>query len=260
MQSILRPAHAPSILLRRSACACQGASQSADLVNRHRFGQRRTFLPNPFGKPQQLIAKRVLPYDSKTIYSVITDVASYKHFIPYCINSEVTKYSNPTADGKRWPEEAKLLVGFNGDVSESFWSRIYCVPDTIVETVAGSTETSLRPEQIKHHNPRLPAGQDPVRQGSVMKRLSTTWQLKPFPYKPPPASATSPDTSHKNTQETSSEPGHERTEVSLSIDYEFANPVYAALSAATSGVVADKMIGAFEKRVRDVVAKDEPSA
>lgn len=216
--------------------------------------QRRSFLPNPFNKPQTLYATRVLPYSNKVIYEVITDVAAYKHFIPYCIGSEVLKYSNPTQDGKKWPEEAKLLVGFNGDVSESFWSRIYCVPETIVETVAGSTETSLPEEQIKHHNARLPANEDPVRKGNVMKRLATKWTLKQFPYRPPPKSAEHPETAHTNTKETP-EPVQDRTEVNLSIDYEFANPIYAAMSSAASGVVADKMINAFEKRVKAVVAE-----
>lgn len=216
--------------------------------------QRRHFLPNPFSKPQTLSASRTLPYPSKVIYEVITDVASYKHFIPYCIDSEVLKYSNPAEDGKRYPEEAKLLIGFNGDVSESFWSRVYCVPERIVETVGGSTETSLPEDQIKHHNPRLPASEDPVRKNNVMKHLSTKWTLKPFPFKPAPEHAQNPETSHKNTTDTSKEASQEKTGVSLSIDYEFANPVYAALSAATSSVVADKMIEAFEKRVKAVVA------
>lgn len=215
--------------------------------------QRRPFLSNPFAPTQNLQAMRVLPYPSKVIYEVITDVASYKHFIPYCISSEVLKYSNPTEDGRRWPEEAKLVIGFNGDVSEAFWSRVYCVPETIVETVAGGTETSLAEEQIKHHNPRLPPGEDPVRKGNVMKHLSTKWTLRPYHYKPPPTSAINPDSTHKNHDETSPLPGQEKTEVSVKIDYEFANPVYSALSAAASSKVADKMIEAFEKRVKAVI-------
>lgn len=190
--------------------------------------QRRTFFPNPFASSnQKLSASRVLPYPNSIIYQVITDVASYKHFIPYCLSSEVLKYSNNTEDGRRWPEEAKLLIGFNGDVSETFWSRVYCVPERIVETVAGNAETSLPPEQITHHNPRLPAGQDPVRQGNVMKNLATKWELQPH---------------------------GQGTEVSVKIEYEFANPVYAALSSAASPMVADKMIGAFQKRVEAVIA------
>ena len=56
-----------------------------------------------------------------------------------------------------------------------------------------------------------------------------------------------------NHHETSPVPGQEKTEVSLSIEYEFANPMYAALSSAAAPRVTEKMIEAFEKRVKAVV-------
>ena len=56
-----------------------------------------------------------------------------------------------------------------------------------------------------------------------------------------------------NHHETSPVPGQEKTEVSLSIEYQFANPMYAALSSAAAPKVAEKMIEAFEKRVRAVI-------
>ncbi|QIX00089.1 hypothetical protein AMS68_005606 [Peltaster fructicola] len=231
MKAILRAPHHFEALVSKNCLLPQSSSRIS--TTGHSFIQQRTFLPNPFGSStQNLAASRVLPYPSKAVYQVITDVASYKHFIPYCLASEVLKYSNPTDDGKRWPEEAKLLIGFSGDVSETFWSRVYCVPETIVETVAGSTETSLPADQIKHHNPRLPAGQDPVRKGNVMKHLSTKWTLRPRTLS-----------------------GQEATEIHLKINYEFANPVYSALSAAASSKVADKMIEAFEKRVKVMVTQ-----
>jgi coenzyme Q-binding protein COQ10 len=42
------------------------------------------------------------------------------------------------------------------------------------------------------------------------------------------------------------------TDVNLVIEYQFANPVYAALSAAAAPKVAEKMIEAFENRVKAV--------
>lgn len=56
-----------------------------------------------------------------------------------------------------------------------------------------------------------------------------------------------------NHAETSPVPGQEKTEVSLAIEYEFANPMYGALSSAAAPKVAEKMIEAFEKRVKAVV-------
>jgi len=138
-------------------------------------------------------------------------------------------------------------------VSEQFWSRVYCVPETVVEAVSGRTETSLSAEEIKHHHERPAADQDPTRKDTVLSKLSTRWTLRPYHYKPPPPSATHPSTTHKNHDETNPVPGQDRTEVTLQIEFQFANPMYAALSSAAAPRVADKMIEAFEKRVKSVI-------
>ncbi|KAM0721692.1 hypothetical protein Q7P37_002617 [Cladosporium fusiforme] len=191
--------------------------------------QRRTFFPNPFASEKQtLTASRTLSYPASVIYDTISDVSSYSTFIPYCQSSEVTKSSKPAANGKSYPEEAKLTIGFNSDVSEAFWSRIYCQPERVVEAVAGLSESALHPTEIPHHNARPPVDQDPTRNEAVLTQLATTWTLRP---------------------------GKDTTDVSLAIEYQFANPVYGALSAAAAPKVAEKMIEAFENRVRDVVAQ-----
>ena len=222
----------------------------------HNRQAKRTFLSNPLSpSPQTLTASRTLPYPAKAIYAVISDVASYSQFIPYCRSSTVTKSSEPTEfDGQKYPEEAKLVVGFSNDVSESFWSRVYCSPQSlVVEALAGATETSLEAAEISHHHARPTADQDPSRNGDVLSHLSTKWTLRPYPYKPPPSSATSKETAHKNHHETSELEAQEKTEVRLVIVYTFANPMYAALSQAAAPKVAEKMIEAFQARVRKVV-------
>lgn len=216
--------------------------------------QRRTFLSNPLASsPQTITASRTLHYPSRAIYDVISDVGSYSHFIPYCRSSVVTKTSEPASDGKRYPEEAKLVIGFSNDMSEEFWSRVYCVPSLVVEAVSGGTETTLPPSDIPHHSTRPDATSDPTRKDTVLSHLLTRWTLHPYPYKPPPASAVHPESTHKNHEETSSVSTREETQVSLAIEFQFANPIYAAMSQATVPKVADKMIEAFEKRVRAVV-------
>lgn len=205
--------------------------------------QQRAFFSNPFGSDKQtLTASRTLQYPAKVIYDTISDVSSYSSFIPYCQSSIVTKSSKPAEDGKSYPEEAKLTIGFTNDVSEEFWSRVYCQPGRVVEAVSGRTNTALRSEDIPHHNERPATEQDPTRNESVLTHLSTTWTLRPFPYKPPPPSA---------GQKTDG-PGIETTDVNLVIEYQFANPVYGALSAAAAPKVAEKMIEAFENRVKAV--------
>lgn len=189
---------------------------------------RRAFFPNPFASEKQtLTASRTLQYPASVIYDTISDVSSYSAFIPYCQSSQVTKTSQPASNGKSYPEEAKLTIGFNDDVSEAFWSRIYCQPERVVEAVAGLSESALHPTEVPHHNARPPVDQDPTRNEAVLTQLATTWTLRP---------------------------AEGKTDVSLAIEYQFANPVYGALSAAAAPRVAEKMIEAFEKRVRDVVA------
>lgn len=206
--------------------------------------QQRSFFPNPFASEKQtLTASRTLQYPAKIIYDTISDVSSYSAFIPYCQSSIVTKHSAPASeDGRSYPEEAKLTIGFNSDVSEEFWSRVYCQPGRVVEAVSGRTNTALSAEQVPHHSERPAVDQDPTRNESVLTHLSTTWTLRPFPYKPPPPSA---------GQKTDG-PGIETTDVNLVIEYQFANPVYGALSAAAAPKVAEKMIEAFENRVKAV--------
>ena len=208
--------------------------------------QRRTFLSNPFAGPSLLTASRTLDYPAKAIYAVISDINSYSTFLPYCQTSEVTTRSSPASDGNKYPAEAKLVVGY-GDMSETFVSRVYCVPETTVEAVSGRAETALNPDDITHHSPR--SSSEASTKDTVMSKLITRWTLMPFPHKPPPT----PEQADKNNSAESEPESIERTQVTLNIEYQFANPVYAALSSAAAPKVADKMIEAFENRVRSVV-------
>lgn len=245
-QTLLQPTHRPSTTTFLAAYL----SPQTTTTN-----SKRTFLSNPFNsQTQTLTATRTLQYPHKAIFDIISDVSSYSAFLPYCAGSSVTKTSSPhPSTNKTYPEEGKLVIGFNGDVSEQFWSRVYCVPDTVVEAVSGASETTLSADQIAHHSPRPAQSEDKTRNAAVLSHLLTRWTLRPFPYKPPPASATHPATTHKNHEETSEIPGQEKTEVHLHLEYAFANPMYGALSQAAAPKVAEKMIEAFEKRVKAVI-------
>lgn len=201
-------------------------------TNHERHYQRRNFLSNPFNGPQTISATRTLPYPSHLIFDVICDVSAYRHYYPFCKESVVTKTSQPATNGKTYPEEAKLVVGFGDTASEEFWSRIYCVPESIVEAVSGNTQTALPSEEIKHHNARPPARKDPTRRDEMLSHLLTRWTLRP--------------------QE-------QKTEVNLAIELQFTNPVYAALSQTTVPKVAEKMIEAFERRLENVVGRTDQS-
>ncbi|KAF2209934.1 hypothetical protein CERZMDRAFT_91270 [Cercospora zeae-maydis SCOH1-5] len=225
----------------------------------HPTHQKRAFFgaaggnTNPFGSNQSLTAQRTLPYPSPVIYEIISDVASYSQFLPFCQGSVVTKWSAPAQDGKKYPEEAKLVIGFNDSIKEEFTSRVYCVPGKVVEAVSGNMKSTLSGEQIAHHSPRPEADQDPSRTDTVMAHLLTRWSLKPYPYKPPPTNALDKENAHRNTQNTNPVPSQQKTEVNLAIEFQFSNPLYAAVAGGAAPKVAEKMIEAFEQRVKDVM-------
>lgn len=222
---------------------------------------QRTFLSNPLAPSIQTItATRTLPYPSRAIYSIIADVPRYSDFLPYCQSSSITRWSNPDADGKKWPEGAKIVVGWN-NINETFYSKIYCVPGKIVEAVGGKSKTTLSKDQVAHHTESAGAeaqgGEETAADQSILTHLLTRWTVSPFVYKPPPALSTT-NAASANAPEDPSEsesdlPAKEQTEVHLSIEYQFANPIYATMSAAVAPKVAGKMIEAFEKRVAQVL-------
>jgi coenzyme Q-binding protein COQ10 len=204
-----------------------------------RNSQRRTFFPNPFDSPlnplntsstpQTLTATRTLPYPSQPIYSIVSDVASYSHFLPYCSASTVTRWSRPDPTyNRKWPSEAQLVIGFS-NFTETFTSRVFCVPGRIVESIGGSTETDLRREEIAHHLEDGDKGAKGAGSG-LMTHLRSRWTIE--------------------------ELGKDRTEVTLALEFAFANPLYTALSAGAAPKVADVMIKAFEERVRSLMERN----
>ncbi|USP79714.1 uncharacterized protein yc1106_06988 [Curvularia clavata] len=209
----------------------------------HNHQQRRTFLPNPFSalpnppsSPQRLSATRTLPYPPAPIYSIIADVPNYSTFLPYCQHSSVTKWSLPDARyGRRWPSEGLLTSGFGG-ITESFVSRIYCVPGRYVESVGGDAETTLNGDEIRHHV----EGEDRAGQRSrdrrgngLLTHLKSKWEVQGV------------------------QVGSEaRTRVSLTVEFSFANPMYAALSGGVAPKVAEYMVKAFEQRVQELLERN----
>jgi len=200
--------------------------------------QRRTFLPNPFealnsalpsssSPPQILTAVRTLPYPSAPVYSIIADVPNYQHFLPYCQRSDITKWSAPDkVYGRRWPSEGTLTSGFGG-ITESFVSRVYCIPGRYVESVGGNTETSLKTEDIAHHLDGHQAAERREGEKGLLTHLRSKWTVEAIQ--------------------------NDQTQVSLAVEFAFANPMYAALSGGVAPKVADFMIKAFEKRVQELL-------
>ncbi|KAF4455237.1 Coenzyme Q-binding protein coq10, mitochondrial [Fusarium austroafricanum] len=169
----------------------------------------RSFITLPSSEPQRLTANRILPYPAEPLYDLIADVDSYSSFVPYCSRSRVTLWSDPDpATGRRYPTLADLHVGWGG-FDEVFTSRLRCVPGQSVEAISGET---------------APGGTGPDA-SAVFRSLVTRWSVRSTAGPPLP-----------------------RTEVNLTIDFQFTNPLYGAVSAAVSDKVASMMIEAFEKK------------
>lgn len=173
---------------------------------------RRNFISLPSSEPQRLTAGRTLPYPSGPLYDLIADVDSYSSFVPYCSRSKVTRWSDPDPDtGLQYPVMADLYVGWGG-FDEAFTSRLRCVPGESVEAISGETAVG---------------GSGP-NASTVFKSLVTRWSVRSIKGPPSPQS-----------------------EIHLSIDFQFTNPLYGAVSAAVSDKVAGLMVEAFEKRARE---------
>lgn len=102
----------------------------------------------------------------------------------------------------------------------------------MVESVGGDTETALPRELIKHHLENADQGMV-SKEGSegLLTHLKNTWTVEEV------------------------EPNVTRIE--LSLEFRFANPMYAALSAGVAPKVAEAMVKAFEERVTGLL-RDSP--
>lgn len=212
-----------------------------------RIPPRRTFISIPGTEPQSLRATKILPYKASSVYTLIADVDSYSTFVPFCQESRVTEWSNPCAEGKRWPQKADLKVGWGG-IEETYTSSLYCIPNNTVEALSGEATTTLPESSLQHHTNRTETIQK-VKGNDIFKSLSTRWVVKPFHYKPP---------SGQPQSDKAIIPARDQTEVHLTIDFEFANPIYATLSKAVTPRIAGMMIEAFEHRARKIL--DGPGA
>lgn len=207
-------------------------------------------------------ASRTIQYPTKVVYNILSDFPSYSAFVPCCRSSEVISSCEAGTFGISSPKEVKLTIGLSGSLSKDLRFCIYLQPETVVQAIICTTSTSVQTDKSQRLDCRLQGSQHPTGKENLFVHLSARWNLRTFPYKLPPSIATEPHNTHKNHDETSPVPSQEATQMSFTIEYQFANPVYSALSAAVASKVAEKMVGAFEDRVnamggRRLGVKDE---
>ncbi|KUI71154.1 Ribosome association toxin RatA [Cytospora mali] len=181
---------------------------------------RRSFFQDilPSNKPLTINVTRTLPYPRSKLYDLIVDVDSYSGFLPYCQHSLVTAWASPDSNsqppGRRWPIEGELTIGF-GPITQSYTSRIVCVPGRSVEALSGKEETSIQAKD-GDRNP--------------FKRLVTKWTV----------------------EDDASKRDGDWTKVDLDLSMLFADPLVQMMLGKVADETATKMIEAFEQRARQL--------
>ncbi|KAI1214924.1 dehydrase and lipid transport-domain-containing protein [Annulohypoxylon truncatum] len=225
---------------------------------------RRTFITLPAPPPQTLTASRRLPYLHTQLYDLIADVDSYVTFLPYCQTSRVTHWTTPSSSSpspsqdpqdpqgpssRRWPTRADLTAGWGG-FQETYTSRLFCVPALgIVEAISGDARTLIPASELRKYglvdpgpspspSPTSSPGSGEDDDGGVFKSLVTRWTVTPA-------------SSGRGGVGEESAAGW--SDVRLSIRYQFANPLYMAVSAAVADKVAPVMVEAFVERARRIL-------
>ncbi|KAF7301639.1 hypothetical protein MIND_00729400 [Mycena indigotica] len=117
-------------------------------VSRRHLFSLPNFLPSELQTYQE---HKRLPYTQQQLYNVVSDVASYRHFIPFCSSSHILSSTDPTKTPLLL--EAELTVQFLA-FKESYVSQVTCTPLESVEAVASSSTP-------------------------LFKQLKTTWRFKP---------------------------------------------------------------------------------
>ncbi|KAJ4389385.1 Coenzyme Q-binding protein coq10, mitochondrial [Gnomoniopsis smithogilvyi] len=180
---------------------------------------RRTFFDGLLRseKPLAINVTRTIPYPRAKLYDLIVDVDSYSKFLPFCHRSRVTSWTAPDANNQRWPTEGELTVGY-GPITQSYTSRIVCVPGRSVEALSGTDEPVAKKD----------GGKNPF------KQLVTRWTVEDAP---------APKTAVGEEQEW--------TKVDLDMTMRLEDPFLQIMLSKVTDETATKMIEAFEKRVRD---------
>lgn len=204
---------------------------------------RRSFFSLPSNEPQTVTAHRTLPYASAQLYELIADVDAYSRFLPYCETSRVTSWTSEPdpRTGRRYPTAGTLSAGWGG-LSETYSSRVFCVPELgVVEAISGNAVSSLSPATLAKYGLRDPGpgrssgGGSGGGQEGTFSSLVTRWTVRPL--------------ERKTTT------GEEWSQVDLSIKFQFVNPLFAAVSSAVADKVAPIMVEAFEKEARRALGR-----
>ncbi|KAK3377800.1 dehydrase and lipid transport-domain-containing protein [Podospora didyma] len=194
-----------------------------------------------------LRARRMLPYPPSQIYTLIADIDSYSAFLPHCTASQVTAWTTPptttSSNTSRLPALADLTVGW-GPLTQSYTSQVYCVPGSIVEAVSGAHASTTIPATTLAQFGYPLASSRQKAMGGVFESLVTRWTVQAVP------AAASPNLPGGGQAAGAEEGKGDWTEVSLSVQFQFSNPVLGLAMGQVGEDKVDEMVQAFEDRAR----------
>ncbi|KAK1783427.1 dehydrase and lipid transport-domain-containing protein [Copromyces sp. CBS 386.78] len=209
------------------------------------------------GAPETVLrARRILPYPPSHLYNLIADVSSYDQFLPHCSRSVVTAWATspesepiPAEGGQikqtqKWPSRGDLTVGW-GPFTESYSSRVYCVPNDgtglgIVEAVSGNASTTIPSTTLQKLGYSSPSNTEKM-EGSLFESLVTRWTVRSVP---------APGGTKLGGLKNQGGGEEKWTEVALSVRFKFANPALGFAVGQLAGQKVDEMVEAFEERAR----------
>ena len=116
--------------------------------------------------------------------------------------------------------------------------------------MAGEARTSIPASNLKELYGDN-AKEEYVPGNELFSSLLTRWTLREFPFKPLPPDGKTPQ------EGSASLPSRARTEVMLSIEVKFASAMYAVMSQAAAPKVAGVLMGAFEKRAKEILGEGQ---
>lgn len=237
--SSAQPTFSPLLLRPTAVPTCRSSTWLLSALNNIASSS-----PNTAPPPKTLRAGRTLPYPPAQIYTLIADIDSYRHFLPHCAHSQVTQWTRPAhpspssdqTQPTRHPALADLTVGW-GPFTQTYTSRVYCVPGSVVEAVSGNASTSIPADVLRsvgYDEKSDTKGKGMTMEG-IFQSLTTRWEVKPAVVR-------------------GRQPG-EWTEVTLSVTFQFANPALGFAVGQLADDKVDEMVVAFEERARKLYGR-----
>jgi coenzyme Q-binding protein COQ10 len=219
MRTLSTTLHISSRPLPGLCLRCPSASYSGGL-GPPEFKQYRSFLkPSSLdgllGKStplRQLTHTRVLPYPRSSVFDAIASVDRYPSFLPFVTSAKVSE-----RDQDDRPTRASLKVGYDKLGIEENWDSIVNAEedDGIIEAISADPEKGDG--------------------DGVFEVLKTKWQLRDIE-----------DIRRQGTGIGA------QTAVRLDVEVKFRSALYDKIFAGVEEKVAGIMVGAFEKRIKEL--------